>query len=236
MRIITVLSILLMLPFWGNTQCDPEREKLATKGNMGYQFRGQHCEGFFGTLVSANELQLVNFTKGILSYSSTETQDLELSVPVSTNGIVNVRGVGIPRGVYYQMDVALAAGQTFKWDTGPVLLKHKSTKYSRVLGLFGFTESTVARTYMPVQVKGSKQAGYYYLKLIASIPVTQLKWRVAGETTFKKVSGGRKYTAGRSITIRLPADLKPGSYKVEIQGKRKDGVKDITPRLIRIKI
>lgn len=214
-------------------QCDDSVRP--TSGSLGYQARGQHCEGFYRSLVSANDPQIVHFTKGRLAYSATEAETIELSVPVKTSLPVNVRGMGIPRNLFYQMDVVLDHGKSFRWNTGEILLQNQSTKYARMLGLLGFTESDNRRVYVPLQVNPSEEDQSFQIKLVASTTIKQLKWRLRGKTEYEEIRGGRLFTPGRAIPITLPDKLSSGEYTLEIQGKERDGVTDVT-KVLRIRI
>jgi hypothetical protein len=225
--------LFLCLPFLTIAQCDDSVRP--TSGSMGYKARGQHCEGFYRSLVSANDLQIVHFTKGRLAYSATEVEKIQLSVPVRTNSPVNVRSMGIPRNLFYQMDVMLNSGESFSWDTGEVLLRNQSTKYARMLGLLGFTESGDRRVYVPVQVNQTEEDQGFQIKLVASTTVKQLKWRLRGKTDYEAIRDGRSFTPGRAIPITLPNNLSSGEYTLEIQGKERDGVTDVT-KVLRIRI
>ncbi|MEL7122613.1 MAG: hypothetical protein AAFO07_24415, partial [Bacteroidota bacterium] len=78
------LAIILFLtaPLLLISQCDSKVKPIP--GSTGYKSRGKHCEGFYRSLVSATDLQIVHFTKGKLTYSSSEAQNIELSIPVKT--------------------------------------------------------------------------------------------------------------------------------------------------------
>lgn len=226
------LIFLMTSPIFLTAQCDKDLDPIY--GRMGYQSRGQHCEGFYRSLVSAQDIQIVHFTKGNLSYSSSKPEEIELSVPVNTDSPVHIRGMGIPRNLYYRMDAVLNSGQSFKWNTATVLLDDSKTKYARLLGLLGFTESNGRRVYVPVKVSNSENQALK-IKLVASTIVKQLKWRLRGKTEYKSIRGGREFVPGRAITIALPSDLAPGEYTLEVIGKEKDGVTDISG-VLQIKI
>lgn len=221
MRILILLTLGL-LPIFCIGQCDDSKRPI--RGTMGYQPRGKHCEGFYRSLVSANDLQLVQFTKGRLAYNATQPEDLKLSVPVKTKETVNIRSLGIPRSLFYQMDVVLGAGESFTWNTGTVLLKHQSTKYARLMGLLGFTESNGRRVYVPIQINTPDANQAYQIKLVASVKVQQVKWRLRGQTEYQKIRAGRSFTPGRAISFYLPKGLPGGEYTLEVQGKEGDGV------------
>ena len=223
---------LMSTPLFLSAQCDQAVTPI--NGRMGYQSRGQHCEGFYRSLVSAQDLQIVHFTKGNLKYSSTDPEQITLSVPVKTEPSVNIRGMGIPRNLYYRMDAVLNSGQSFIWNTATVLLDNSSTKYSRLVGLLGYTESNGRRVYVPVKVNQS-ESQVLRIKFVASTTVKQLKWRLRGKTDYQPIRNGRTFTPGRTIPITLPSELASGDYTLEIIGKERDGVTDIS-EVIRIKI
>ena len=237
MRITFFIFVMALcfIPDFIGAQCDPVLKERAIHGSMGYKSRGGHCEGFYKSLVSANNFQIVHFTKGRLAYSASEPESIDLSFSNAIEEPVNIRGLGIPRNLYYQMDVAINKGETFSWNTGTVLLKDQGTKYARLLGLLGFLESNGRRVYVPVQVNNPDKESPYQIKLVASAEVTQLKWRFRGEEKFKKIRNGRSFMPGRAIPIKLDATLPAGEYNIEVQGKERDGVTDIT-MLIRIRI
>lgn len=224
-----LLIILLLAPFLSFCQCDDSVRPIS--GMLGYKERGEHCEGFYRSLVSANDLQIVHFTKGPLTYSSTEAENITLSIPVSTSSPVNVRSLGIPRNLFYQMDVILKSDETFNWNTGTVLLKKQKTKYARMIGLLGFTEANERRVYIPIKVNNPESNQPFQIKLVSSTKVQQLKWRLRGKTEYVKISNGRAFTPGRAITFRLPNNLTSGEYTLEILGKESDGVTNISKTL-----
>lgn len=230
MKVIFSVSF-LFFPFLIFTQCDGDIKPIS--GSMGYQERGEYCEGFYRSLVSANDIQLIHFTKGKLTYSSTESENIQLSIPVRTVQNVNIRAMGIPRNLFYRMDIILKAAASFKWNTGAVLLRNQRTKYARMLGLLGFTEVNNRRVYVPVQINNG-DAGYQ-IKLVASTRVKQLKWRIRNKTEFKKIRDGRPFSAGQAITISLPDNLPSGEYTLEVLGKENNGVTNIS-KVVKIKI
>ncbi len=226
------LLYLMILPLFLTAQCDEDLTPIS--GRMGYQSRGKHCEGFYRSLVSAYDIQLVHFTKGRLSYSSTEAEKVKLSIPVQTETPANIRGMGIPRNVYYRMDATLPYGQSLVWNTQTVLLGNASTKYARLVGLLGFTEDHGRRVYVPVQINEPENQSLL-IKLVASTTVKQLKWRLRGKTAYTPIRDGRSFLAGRAIPISLPQNLPAGEYTLQIVGKDRSGVKDVT-EVIQIKI
>ena len=140
--------------------------------------------------------------------------------------------MGIPRNLYYRMDAILEHDGFFIWNTKTVLLDNAKTKYARLVGLLGFTESNGHRVYVPIQVnKADDQA--LQIKLVASTTIKALKWRLRGKTDFKSIPGS--FTSGRAIPITLPKNLTSGEYTLEVLGKRRDGVTKIS-KTIDIKI
>lgn len=220
------LLVILIIPLSIFAQCADDLKSIG--GSMGYKNRGQYCEGFYRSLVSSTDLQMVHFTKGKLSYSSTEAETLQLSIPVSTNQEIKVRGMGIPRNLFYRFDATLGMGEKFEWKTGTILLKNAQTKYARLLGLHGFTESNGDKIYFPVQVGDANKQAAYQIKFVASGLVQQVKWKIDGQTDFELLKNGGSFSSGRAITIALPVDLPSGQYKLLLLGKEKDGITPVS--------
>ncbi len=222
-------SILLM------AQC-ANIEPATSMGSLQYKDRGKHCEGFYRSLVSANDLVLVSFTKGPLRYSSDNAEKLHLSLPTSINEQVRIRGYGIPRDLYYRMDLVLKPDDEFDWNTGTVLLKNNRTKFARFIGLLAFKGQKKKRTFMPVIVNTPKVDQPYLIQFVSSTRITQVKWRIVGHTEFVKINEGQSFRRDKPIKINLPNDLGSGKYKLEIQGREAtNGITPIT-RTITFKI
>ena len=207
--------------------CDPSIEPAKSLAQLQYKNRGQHCEGFYRSRVSANDLSLVSFTKGPLRYPSTEAKTLKLSIPASIDQQANIRGYGIPRDLYYRMDLSLSKGESFDWDTGTVLLKNDRTKHARFIGLLGMSRESGSEVFVPVAVNLGTNQHPYVMQFVSSTRITQVKWRIVGHTQFVKVNEGRSIRRDKPIKIILPGNLKPGKYTLEIQGR--DASDGITP-------
>ncbi len=235
MKSICLLFIIFLAHGSILAQCDPKIEAADVFGNLKYQNRGQHCEGFYKSKVSANDLVFVSFTRGPLRYSSEEPEQISLSIPVDVDQPVSIRGFGIPRDLYYRLDIPLEEGQTFDWNTGDVLLKNVETRYARFIGLLGFIgELNSNTTYVPVSTGTATDKSSYLLQCVSSTRATEIKWRIVGHTEFKCINNCRSIRAGKAIKIKLPEDLPSGTYTLEVQGKEAhDG---ITPIACEIKI
>ena len=222
-RFLFIVATAFLLPLFIKAQDQTKLER-AISGAMGYKDRGDRYEGFYNSLVSATDLQIVQFTKGPLKYSAEHPESIMLAVPATETQAVNVRGMGIPRNLYYQMDLTLKPGTKYSWGTGEVLLKDSRTKYSRLLGLLGFTESGGTRTYVPIEVNEPEANAYYMIKLVSSSLIREVTWKLKGYSEFKELRNGGEYPAGRDITIYLPKELPAGTYNLEIYGYESDGV------------
>lgn len=227
---IALFLMLTSIPFILEAQRDPSIKPIA--GPMGYQSRGAHWEGFYRSLVSAADLQIVNFTKGAFKYSASQPENLKLSVPVATNRPVSVRCNAIPRNVFYQMDVLLTSGKTFIWNTGGVLLKNQNTKYSRLLGILGFQElADKKRVYFPIQTNDQQADAAFEIVVVASTPIKEVEWQVQDHTSYQKIREGLPFQAGQPIRMQLPKSLKPGTYVIKIKGMDHTGTNPITDDL-----
>jgi len=93
-------------------------------GIYGYQVRAKdaRCEGFYHSLVAAEDLELVSLTKGPITYKLDVDDSLTLAAP-DINALkatrLQVQAKAIPTGTYYRMDTAINSTQSMSWQRRP---------------------------------------------------------------------------------------------------------------------
>jgi len=205
-------------------QCDPTI-KPTTNRSLRYQNRGNRCEGLYRSKVSSSNLRLVSFTQGIFRFKGEEEEMITLSTPVKAEDTAYLRATGIPFDLYYRMDALLLRRRPIRWPVGEVLARDSRTRYARNIGLYGYIDAPGKRVYIPIQPVSDQykpnnlRPTDYWIRFVASKRLSQVRWRLRGETEYKLLREGGSFYSGRPISIRLPATLEPGRYTLEIEAK-----------------
>ena len=108
---------LVLLPFADlapaaaqDTPCDPDLVRSSRPGVLGYQSRGEHCEGLFATDVAATTLWVASLTEVFDEYDLESTSPLTLRWSAPDGARIRLRAHGIRRDLYYRMDAPGEAG------------------------------------------------------------------------------------------------------------------------------
>ncbi len=218
----TLFSI-VCLPLLAFGQCP---ELPASGGALGYQDRGNRCEGLYRARVSSADLELVQFTMGALVFKGEEDEVIILSTPAKgIDGAVKVRARGIPNDLFYRMDAELAHPRaTLEWRVRDVLARDSRTRYARNIGLYGYQDESADPVYVPIRASSTAMESIpledtLLIQLISSTRLSRVEWKIRNQTEYQLLNDGRSYRAGRPILIRLPKNLKALEYTIEIRAK-----------------
>ena len=231
------LFLLSLQSGWSSlaAQCDPDI-KPTDNPILRYQDRGNRCEGHYRSKVSSSNLQLVSFTQGIFRFKGEQEEVITLTTPVEAEDTVYLRAMGIPFELYYRMDALLLRRRPFRWPVGEVLARDIRTRYARNIGLYGYIDTLGKRVFVPVrpvsdqyQPDNSKPTKYW-IRFVASRRLSQVRWRLRGQTDYQLLRDGGSFYSGKPIPIRLPATLEPGRYTLEIEAKEYNRPEYITKR------
>jgi len=146
---------------------------------VGYQKRGDRCEGLYVANVGAHSLAATSFSLGKIHYELSSSARLEVSAPGQTQP-VNVRAVAIPPKTYYRMDAVLHAGESMVWPVRDVLLRESLTDTR--IGIFAWKGPEDNKTLVPVRVVSqgtAVTAARPFLTVQATFDAQQVKWRSA---------------------------------------------------------
>ena len=214
--------------------CDAQLKPVDNK-TIQYRVRGNRCEGFYQSTVSAPYLDVVGVMDGVFRFESNAAETLTISAPLIKQQPVFIRAVGIPLKTYYRMDAQLAPEQTLTWPAQDVLYPNKLS--SKDIGIFGWLDNGQEKSYVPVvvasQLKPAKPDGKIRLYLRASVDVINVQWRSAdvvngncadmSKIAYNNLSKA-SYRTGEAIEIILPASA-TGEICVEAAAQDKNDAK-----------
>lgn len=239
------LSLFAALPFAGglNAQeapCDPNVVRNAKGGALGYQSRGEHCEGLYATDVAATMMWVASLTAVFDEYDLDVTDPLEVNWKAPSAEAIRLRAHGIKRDLYYRMDQVRDAGAT-GWRWGTDVLAAAEIERNDI-GVLGWVEKQVHGVeyplFVPLRVTqggtieaSSGGAGSYEMIVVPNVRLQEVYVslaRVAGvgqqaEGDYLKKDeplGQRIYPTQRPIRIELAGFTEPGVYLVEISATR----------------
>ncbi len=198
------LFLVLLAPDFLAGQCDNQITP-ADNAVLRYKYRGNRCEGFYRSKVSAGSLALVSCTLGEFRFKSDPEERITLQV--ASEKAVNIRAQGIPIDLYYRMDASLEPDQKLEWDVASVLLKDSKTAKAFNIGLLAFRESEGNKIFYPVKsvsklLTPANTKDTVLLQLMGSERVESLKWQLNNGPAIP-LKG--PFPDGRSIRIKIPA-------------------------------
>lgn len=181
--LVHFLAAVLCLPMVSRTAHaeEPQCKGLAPLQDspVGYQKRGDHCEGLYVANVGAHSLAATSFSLGKIRFELSPAVRLQVSAPGQTQP-VNVRAVAIPAKTYYRMDAVLPGGASMLWPVRDVLVPANLSD-SRI-GIFAWKGPENDKTLVPVRVVVQGTAAKPappFLTVQASFDAQRVKWRSA---------------------------------------------------------
>ena len=138
----------------GNAE-DCDRQIQGIGGELGYQWRSspERCEGLFRSPIGAGSIQLVSFYAGRIDYVLSDRTFLSLKVLADrshNSDSVHIRGVSIPRGVFYRLDATIANGDSLIWPLSDVI--DPAEIYSTQVGFWAWRATDGDTVLLPVTV------------------------------------------------------------------------------------
>ena len=161
---------------------------LPVDSHVGYKWRASQdlCEGLYKKPVSA-KLDVVSVLAGKLNYDTHVHDSLEIAVhdPALVEAeVVNIRAISLPLKTYYRMDAQLPKQAAIDWSLTTVV-KPERLEHSDI-GLFGWTETSAKRLYVPLRVRnggeGDEAADVSIIvKIRAHQKFASIVWRTSAE-------------------------------------------------------
>lgn len=201
---------------------------------LGYRARGNRCEGFYKAKVSAENLSLVSFTKGALNFAKDAKELIYISANADVAS-VNLKALGIPMDLHYQMDAQFDANKELIWEANTVLLQNSKTTIPQNIGVLCSNGAagqqavfypTQIRTEMKGQIGGNAQ-----LTFMSSTKINQVQWKLSGQNEYNTLKNSKSFEARQPFVITLPEDLASGTFIFELKAKEYGKVNWITTRI-----
>jgi hypothetical protein len=241
LKVTATLCVLLVTRMTGGTaaedsRCDPQLLRMAGKGPLSYQNRGDRCEGLYGRASSSMpQLTLVSLTRSFPNIDPRTVPKLILRWASPAKEEVRLQAKGLRYKLYYEMDAVRPAGERqFSWSTD--FLKNKEIDVGRTE--IGVTCRTVypiggkkRELYLPLTVgsDGNDPPPQSTVEVLI-VPSVELKDAYYSVTAFSVPGNGRKslvhnksiqlpaYPADRPFPIRIALASRGSLYFVEIVG------------------
>jgi hypothetical protein len=205
-------------------------------GIYGYQVRVKdaRCEGFYHSLVAAEDLELLSLTKGPITFKLDVDDSLTLAAP-DINPLkatrLQIQAKAIPIGTYYRMDTAINSTQSMSWQTATVLRPAKLSADS--IGLLSWVEQGLTKIFVPISVSRGDSSAQNTTDLVAilrpSIDLDLLQWRSWPDGSsqksldWTKVAGGKKtFRAGDPVHLNLKPESKTRIVEISAKAKGSD--------------
>ena len=217
MRAILAFSVfgLLLIAGAGEALAQQCERLPPAPGAGGYQLRrgSDRCEGIYVSPVSGGGLQLVSLTFGRIAYEPERDPTLFIQAPRTASAGLKLQGMGIPIGLYYRLDAALAEGRDFQLPLASVIKPNRIVATD--LGLLAYRETGGGRrVFVPVQVATDPAKYQGALASIAIVrpdsDVLNVRWRMtqAGVATpgeFQPIASAQgPVPSGYRLEIGLP--------------------------------
>ncbi len=209
--VFLTLSFIPLSP--GNTLAEKPCLELKAVDNpaIAYKKRGERCEGFYQSPVSAGSLTVVGLMFGRLDYSLGQNSPLHIFSP-QVRKEIHIQAVGIPMKTYYRLDGWLQPGKSFEW---PLDIVNKMRLRAQNIGMYGQLVAS-PDVYVPLSIKGDTgKTGELIITLRSSVDIGTVQWRKGAMknnqcTTMttsqwqsaKPVRGDRFYS-GQAIAINI---------------------------------
>jgi hypothetical protein len=205
----------------------------AVSGPMGYQARGDRCEGLLRRFVgNSSAVDLIGYHVAGLGFATTSGEPLKLvAIGTDRQRRVTLRAMSLTSRAYYQMDrVDLAVMEEFVWPTADVLGAVTNPASASVdpskIGIVACSNRCSDRpdtVYWPVGVFPSKEnsGGFAYAVVLRS----DTRARLVG---MRLSSSGREVDVplpqavlfGDGVTVvPLPAGLAPGEWNLTVEAR-----------------
>jgi hypothetical protein len=209
-----------------SASADPCNKTLAPSpvaGRDGYSRRaeGERCEGVYISTVSAKPIELVSLTRGRLSYDAIKPTVLLITLDAPPpDGVAHVLAVGVPEGLYYQMDADVEGNHAVRWPVNDVLARLKIEPNK--VGVLAYRKNPSSETiYLPVDVVPGdvKPAhGEPIVALVRAINLTDLRYRFIRRTQNAPPGYTSASVNDDRAEIPLSEDSGPISGTLEVRG------------------
>jgi len=195
---------------------------------LGYQLRGDRCEGVYIRNVSESNLQIASFTALVEPFDPKSVKTVRLQWTPPGPEPVHLRAASLTEKQYYRMDSLRPAGASiYDWPTEILAALRLSTSELGLLTwVFRNMQGTARAVYLPVSVGRLAGAASQYEVLLVpggslkSVYMTLAALRADGSTESTLLNGqtfrSGYWPAGTPLKIPLPVLKRSGLYYLEI--------------------
>ncbi|MEM7674650.1 MAG: hypothetical protein AAF449_01465 [Myxococcota bacterium] len=205
--------------------CD--RRLKPAPGAIGYTWRGNRCEGFYESPISAPALSVVSVLIGKIAFSLQDEAPLALEAPSCHEGPVSVRAMSLRARTYYRMDAEIAAHDRLAWPINDIL--RRAQLQPSVLGAYGFEQKDQKTLYLPLRIHQPGREAAPSADDVVSVAVRTgtaletVKWRIVDRGMLKKdwhTATHRPVPAQAVVRFDVPLE-NPGVATIEMAAKER---------------
>jgi len=205
----------------GSLRRDPDYQ-------LGYQQRGERCEGVYIRGVSGQVLQIVSFTGRVEDFDPKSVRSLPLHWAAAGTEPVHVRAVDLQEKLYYRMDTLRPPGAaSYEWPTDILAaLRLKRSDLGVLAWVSRKIQGEERAVYLPISVGRANPGGtrcellLLPAQAVKSVFLTIAPVRADGSTGTALVNGqlvrSGYWPAGEPLKITLPELPQGGLYYLEV--------------------
>ena len=205
-------------------RCD--RRLKPAPGAIGYTWRGNRCEGFYESPISAPALSVVSVLIGKIAYSLKDDAPLELEAPKCHDGTVQVRALSLRPRTYYRMDAEISPGERLDWPVKDII--RRARLRPSVLGAYGFEKKGKRTLYLPLRIYQPRRRRALAPSVVTvavrtGTSLETVKWRIVGKAKLKKewkTATKRPVAAQAVVRFDVPIDGE-GITQIEMAAKER---------------
>ncbi len=225
------LLLTLTLPSHAQQNCAASGPASAG-GPLGYQLRGDRCEGrFVQDVAGAVELKLASFSAGLAEAKEfPSSAPLKLAWVLPSPADLRLRAISLRSRHYYSMDTLRNPNQgaSFNWPTGGLRTENLKPNEVGVVARTsppGFTEEV----YIPLRIGTGSN---YKITLLTAAELNEIYFSFTSLSPNGKLTqlvkkeeplGRGYYPASVGIPIPVPSSLPPGYYRLDATADRRNG-------------
>ncbi|WP_158770573.1 hypothetical protein [Paraglaciecola sp. L1A13] len=222
----TLFCLILSSPLFARN-CNISVNIKSIEGELGYQSRGQFCEGLYESKISA-DFELVS-----LLYSPFPTFSvndvLNVFVPKLSSELfpsgASITALSLKPRMYYRMDATMADNSSLTWPLNQVISKIPLTHAE--IGMFGWTNRNTDILYTPLSIQLEREKLFsikpetVQVAVRAGVNIEYLVWRVFSQNIYGEEHLIEEFhAAGHPIRFNFELlEFTNGIYQIQLDAK-----------------
>lgn len=204
--------------------CIGDQQIKPVSGQLGYQPRGELCEGLYESKISA-DFELVSLlSTSVPKFNDTDTFLIQ-APKINSIKEIGITALSLKPRLYYRMDAQLKHPDKIHWPTKQVLSKVKLN--AEDIGVFGWTHVAADTIYIPLTISLKNIAttatdfSALHIALRAGVNVEYLVWHLISDGAIGQENLiDQEFAAGESIGFQFTVPSTSGStFKIQIDAK-----------------